>query len=247
VGGIVRGFDMIKDFLQLVKKNRRANYFVVCPPTAGLGVILRNVLDEVANTNDLYFEEAKDFSVERARVIARQVSMRPVGGSNYSHVVISNVEKLPLDCVGPLLKAVEESVSGNFYFQASSIPSKVFTLASRSMVFRLPFLTKAQVYGNLQAMGVDVYTLSKRGLYDGTLLGSMSLLANSDIQARLDRAVKMGGRGLEPLLEEELLDSLLFPRMVAREDVRAGLYLEREDSVVRRRFVALAILLGGSE
>ena len=133
---------MLKDLIKMVQNDVRANYFVVCPNSYGLSRILTKVLRKVAVEEDIKVIEASKLLVDAARGVANMTRMFSVGASKFNHIVILGMDRLPWGSEGPLLKVVEESATTRFYFQAPEITKKLKTLASRSVVVYLPFMTK---------------------------------------------------------------------------------------------------------
>lgn len=161
---------------------------------------------------DVNFLDAGGITKERARQLEEEARKAPRGNSPLSHVVISKLQDLPAESVGPLLKVVEEAKYARFIMQAQALPPKVRTLMSRAQVIRLPFLTKRVVLGNLSAMNYDAKTVDQLGLWDGTLSGTLALLSMKDTLTLLSRETKLGLRGFTGLVTKEAMESLAYQK-----------------------------------
>lgn len=214
------------------------NYFVVCPDSLGLSLLLPRVLEKLASREDIHFLQASHLTKEKARQMEKEARKAPSGMSNHTYFCISLLQNLAPDSVGPLLKVVEESKYANFIFQAQTITRETRTLLSRSMVIRLSFMSKAMVLGNMQAMHLDAATADELGLYDGTLGGTIKALTMKDTVVEIRREIRRGVRGIVALQREETVQSLALHTAISpflREGETA--FLKEEDSPERRRLV----------
>lgn len=204
----------IKTFLTLVEKGHRANYFVVAPDQLGLQLLLPKALSKVAAKEDIYYYDAASVTKDKARLIEKESRKAPAGSSDYSYFVITGLQNLPTESVGPLLKAVEESKYAVFFFQAQHIPRSVRTLLSRSILAKLPFLSKKVVLGNMQALHYDAKAADELNLYDGTLSGTIRAVAMKDMVVAIRRDLRLGARGLPAAQADEVIGSLAFETAV---------------------------------
>jgi len=229
---------MIKDFLLLLGKGKRANYFVIAPDQLGLNLLLPKSLAKIAAREDIHFFNAADVTKEKARQIEKESRKAPVGSSDFTYFVISGLQNLPTDSVGPLLKAVEEARYAIFIFQAQALKRSVRTLLSRSILVKLPFLTKKVVLGNMQALHYDARTADENNLYDGTLSGTIRAVSTKDTTASIRRDMKLGIRGLPSTQEAETVNSLVFETAIGpflnQKEID---FLRRESNQDRKRLV----------
>ena len=200
----------IQQFLTMVSKPGRTNYLVVCSNELGISLLLQGALSAIAVPEDIEFHDASNITKEKARQIEVAARLASRGGSELNHFFIYNLQNLPTDSTGPLLKAVEEGKYSRFIFQTQSIPRKIRTLMSRSSVVKLPFLSKAIVLGNMKALAHDARTADQLDLYDGTLAGTIRALAGKDAIVEIQREMKRGLRGLVGMYNPEILKSLVF-------------------------------------
>lgn len=226
----------LRTFLSLVEGGHKANYFIVAPDQLGLQMLLPRAFAKVVATEDTHFYEASTITKEKARQIEKEARKAPSGSSDYSYFVISGLQNLNSQSVGPLLKAVEEAKYSVFFFQAQWIPRYCRTLLSRSILVKLPFLSKKLVLANLQALHHDAKTADEQGLYDGTLAGTIRSLAMKDTMASIRRDMRMGVRGLPSTQSEDVVGSLAFdaavlPLLTESEHT----FLKRDSSPDRRR------------
>lgn len=228
----------IKTFLSLLESGHKCNYFVVSSDQIGLHLLIPRSLDKVAAKEDVHFFDAANVTKEKARQIEKEARKAPVGSSDFSYFVIQGLQNLPTDSVGPLLKAVEEAKYSVFIFQAQVIPRTVRTLLSRSILVKLPFMSRKVVLGNMQALHYDAKIADQLGLYDGTLSGTIRAVSMKDTISSIRRDLKMGARGLVSTLSEDVVGSLAFDSAVGPlllpEEVD---YLKRDSSPDRRRLV----------
>jgi len=183
---------------------------VICSNELGLSLLLQGALGAIAVPEDIDFHDASNITKEKARQIEAEARLASRGGSELNHFFIYNLQNLPTNSTGPILKAVEESKYTRFIFQTQSIPRKIRTLMSRSSVVRLPFLSKRVVLGNMKAMNHDARTADQLDLYDGTLAGTIKALAGKDAIIEIQREMKRGFRGLTAVFNPEVLNSLVF-------------------------------------
>jgi len=217
----------IQSFLNLVSKPGRTNYMVICSNELGLSLLLQGALGAIAVPEDIQFYDAEHITKEKARQIEVDARLAARGGSELNHFFIYNLQNLPVNSTGPILKAVEESKYSRFIFQAQSTPRKIHTLMSRSSVMRLPFLSKQVVLGNMKAMNHDARTADQLDLYDGTLAGTIRALSGKDAIIEIQREMKRGQRGLTAMFNPEVLKSLVF-------DVATYNYMDEEERALLR-------------
>lgn len=240
----------LKDFLTLVVSsgNDRINYFVVCPDNLGLNLLLPKALYKIAAKDDVVFVDATSLTKDKARQLEKEARKAPVGLSNFTFFFVAGLQNLPVDSVGPLLKVVEEAKYSCFIFQAQFIPKRVSTLLSRSMLVKLPFMSRRQVLGNLQALHYDAKLADELKLYDGTLNGTIKALATKDTVASIQREMKRGSRGYVSLYGQDMVGSLAFRSAVdGLLDETETSFLKRDDNEERRRLVVLRHLLRNSQ
>lgn len=228
----------LKLLLTLLEKGRKVNYFVQCPDSLGLNLLLPKTLAKVAAPDDMHFYEASGVTKEKARQIEKESRKAPVGASDYTYFIISGLQSLPPDSVGPLLKAVEEAKYSIFIFQAQTIPRAVRTLLSRSMLMKLPFMSKRQVLGNMHALHYDARTADEMGLYDGTLQGTIKAVSIKDAMMAIRRDLRLGARGHPSLQADDTINSLAFDAAVEPylSDKERN-FLRKDSSPERRRLV----------
>lgn len=232
----------IKTFLNLLESGRKSNYFIQAPDQLGLQLLLPKSLSKVASGEDIHFFEAANVTKEKARQIEKEARKAPVGSSDFSYFIIQGLQNLPVDSVGPLLKAVEEAKYSMFIFQAQVIPRFVRTLLSRSILVKLPFLSKRVVLGNMQSLHYDARTADDAGLYDGTLSGTIRAVSMKDTMQSIRRDLRLGARGLPSTMSDDVIGSLAFdaavgPLLSAKETQ----YLKKDNSPERRRLVMLLL------
>ena len=165
-----------------------------------------------------------------------------MGSSDHSYFIIQSLQNLPTDSVGPLLKAVEEAKYSVFIFQAQTITRAVRTLLSRSILVKLPFMSKKVVLGNMQALHYDARTADELGLYDGTLSGTIRAVSMKDTMMGIRRDLRLGARGLGVTLSDDVVGSLAFDSAVGpllKEEEFS--YLKRDSSPDRRRLVVMLL------
>lgn len=228
----------IQTFMKLVGQTGRSNFFVICPDDLGLNLLLTKVLEPIAVQEDVHFVEAGGLTKDAARELERDARLAPRGSSELTHFFIWGAQRLSVDSVGPLLKAVEEAKYSRFLFQAQVVSRKLHTLMSRSQIVSLPFLAKKVVLGNLRAMNMDAKMVDQAGLYDGTLQGTMRALQMKDTLASINRELKRGPRGMTAALVPDVIGSLAFvsalsPHLTDEE----RRYLGRQDTPERRKLV----------
>jgi len=200
---------------------------VICSNELGLSLLLQGALSVIAVPEDIEFHDAENITKEKARQIEVAARLASRGGSELNHFFIYNLQNLPVNSTGPILKAVEESKYSRFIFQAQSIPRKIRTLMSRSSVVRLPFLSKQVVLGNMKALNYDARTADQLGLYDGTLAGTIKALSGKDAIIEIQRDMKRGLRGLTAMFNSEVLKSLVF-------DAATYSYMDEEERALLR-------------
>lgn len=228
----------VKAFLTLVESGHRANYFVVAPDQLGLHLLLPRSLEKVAAKEDIHFYDAAGVTKDKARQLEKESRKAPVGSSEFTYFVITGLQNLPTDSVGPLLKAVEEAKYAVFVFQAQSIPRAVRTILSRSILVNLPFLSKKVVLGNMQALHYDARTADELGLYDGTLAGTIRAVSMKDTLLSIRRDMRLGARGLASTQSDEVIGSLALDAAIAPLlSQREVSYLKRDSNEDRKRMV----------
>lgn len=161
--------------------------FVQAPDNLGVVQFLPRVLGKVLGSGDLHTFSASLLSKQKVRDdIEKEARRAPAGASRKTHFFIHGASDLSSECVGPLLKIMEDGAYARFVLQAASCPRKIWTLRSRCQEIRLPFLSKRTVLGNLKAMKVDVGQIDELGLFDGTMEGTrLALVARDKIQSVL--------------------------------------------------------------
>lgn len=228
----------VSTFLKLVEGGHKANYFIVCPDQLGLTILLPRALSKVAATEDIYYHDAASITKEKARFIERECRKAPSGSSNFSYFVISSLQNLPSQSVGVLLKVVEEARYSVFFFQGQVIPRFARTLLSRSILVKLPFLSKRVVLANLQAMHHNAAVADNQNLYDGTLTGTIRALSMKDTVASIRRDMSLGVRGIPSLQTDEVVGSHAFENSVVPLLTEAEQrFLKRDGNSDRRRLV----------
>lgn len=228
----------IQTFMKLVGAPGRTNYFVVAPDDLGLSLLLTKVLEPIACAEDVHFVEAGGLTKDAARELEKEARLAPRGSSELTHFYIWGSQRLPVDSVGPLLKAVEEAKYARFVFQAQVVSRKLRTLMSRCQVVSLSFLSRKVVLGNLRAMSQDARTVEQQDLYDGTLQGTIKALQMKDSLAAIVRELKRGTRGLTVALAPDVIGSSAFPAALGpflTEGERE--FLARSDTPERRKLV----------
>lgn len=226
----------------LLEKGHKANYFVLCSDLLGLNLLLPKALGKVAAVGDIHYYDASQITKEKARQIEVESRKAPAGNSDYSYFVISGLQNLNSESVGPLLKAVEEAKYSVFLFQAQSIPRKIGTLLSRSILIKLPFFSKKIVLGNMQAMHLDAKTADELNLYDGTLQGTIKAVQMKDTISLIRRDLRLGARGLPSLQSDEVINSIAFDAAMdpyLRDSERG--FLRRDLSADRRRLIVFLV------
>lgn len=233
----------VQEFLTLVKKPGRTNYFVVCSDDLGLSFLLPKALLKVASSEDINTFNAAEMTKERARNLEKEARLAPRGSSEHTHFFITQMQKLPTDSVGPLLKAVEEAKYARFVFQAQSVPRKIRTLMSRSSVVLLPFMPRLQVLVNLKTMHLDAKTAENLNLYDGTLEGTRKALQMKDTVMNIKREMAKGARGIAAIYTPDILGSLAFDSATAEflEEEEAS-FLKRSNSPERKKLALLVAM-----
>ena len=238
----------IKDFLTLVARPGRTNYFVICADELGMGDLLRRRLTRIASPEDLHFYNAAEVTKERARQLEVEARRASRGGSQLNHVYLFSLQKLPRESVGPLLKVVEQAQYTRFIFQAQHVPRKIQTLRSRAAVVRLPFIKKAAVLANLRLRSLDARTADELNLYDGTLEGTARALGTKDTTAEIRRAASQGLRGIPVLFRDEVLNSLAFERALYQDMTPEEIeFLEGKPNTTKRKLVAFRLLARAGE
>lgn len=229
----------IKTFLTLTEGGHRANYFILAPDQLGLQLLLPRSLGKVAAREDIHFFDAASVTKEKARQIEKESRKAPVGSSDFSYFVLTSLQNLPTDSVGPLLKAVEEAKYAVFLFQAQYIPRAVRTLLSRSILVKLPFLSKKVVLGNMQTLHYDARTADELNLYDGTLSGTIRAVAMKDTLLSIRRDMRLGARGLPSTQVDEVIGSLAFDTAVGPMLSESEFQFLKRDSGPDRRRLAV--------
>lgn len=233
---------LLKTFLTLVEGGHKANYFIVAPDQLGLQLLLPKAFAKVVSIEDCHFYEASTITKEKARQIEKEARKAPSGSSDFSYFVISGLQNLNSQSVGPLLKAVEEAKYSVFFFQAQYIPKACRTLLSRSILVKLPFLSKKLVLANMQALHHDAKTADEQGLYDGTLSGTIRALAMKDTMSSIRRDIRLGVRGLPSTQSDDVVGSLAFEAAVMPMLSDKELAFLRRDSSPDRRRLALFLV-----
>lgn len=238
----------LKLFLDLVEKQPTANYTAVCSDKLGLRILLPQVLNKIATAPDIEMVDARSLTVERTRQLSADLGLSPRGSSIRSQVVVWSTSQIPAQCVGPLLKVMEESSYARFILQTQHLSKRVSTLVSRTIVGHLPFLSKRVVLGNLSRMHVDAQVADDLNLYDGTLAGTVEAVRMKEAVLAVQRELQGGARGLIALLKEEEKNPLVFDKAVEPfilEEERAYLRLGREP--YRRQLVLARIVSRGKK
>lgn len=209
------------EFLKAVRAQPTQHFYVVTPDGAGLDLLLPRILNALASERDVRVMDAPQITVAQARGIAREVRMAPIGGSSRTHFLIRRAHLLPSASASALLLAVEEAQRGRLVFVAGQLTlpaNKV--LASRCRIVRLPFLSRAAVLGNLQALHLDARTADEKDLWDGTLGGTLTNIQEGDDRPAILDALHRGLPGLPDLLshaETPAFDRVLREHMTAQE------------------------------
>lgn len=233
---------LIKTFLGIVEGGHKANYFILAPDQLGLQLLLPKSLEKVASKEDIYYYDAATITKEKARQIEKEARKAPVGSSEFSYFVLTGLQNLAPDSVGPLLKAVEEARYSVFFFQSQSIPRWLRTLLSRSILVKLPFLSKKVVLGNMQAMHYDAKTADDLGLYDGTLSGTIRSVAIKDTMISIRRDLRLGVRGLQATQSIDVIGSLAFDAAIGTMlNTSEAEFLKRDSSPERRRLALFLV------
>lgn len=225
--------------LELIRAQETQNIYLLTPDDGGMALLLPRALAKVARPADIQTIDAASLRVDAARELAKDCGFSPRGGSSRTHIVIRRMDRLAAYCVGAVLKAVEESQFARFIFVGSSIPYACQTLASRSLVVRLPFLTRKAALGNIQALKMDAATVDSQDLWDGTLGGSLQNLKDHKDRVEILAALsRLNLSDLCGLVESPAFDRTLKP-MMTPEEIE---YVQRDASPTRRQLVALLIL-----
>lgn len=232
----------LRELLVLLETKEKTNYFLLAPDNLGLSLLLPKVLEKKAAREDIHYLDAAEITKEKARQLEQEARKAPVGMSDYTWFVITGLQRLPAESSGPLLKVVEESKYACFIFQAQVIPRSLRTLLSRSMLIRLPFLTKRMVLGNMQSLYYDAQLANDLGLYDGTLMGTIRAVQMKDTMLSIKRELKRGSRGLLRLLDNELLNSTAFlPAVEGYLKPEEMAWLKRVDNPERRKLLLFVL------
>jgi len=216
----------------------RTNYLVLCSSTLGLNLLLSNVLGKQAAQEDIHFHDAASITMEKARQVEREARLAPRGSSRFTHFYIYNLHNIPIGSAQPLLKVAEEAAYARFIFHAQSLPRKVRTLMSRSVVVKLPFMSKAAVLANMKALSYDAKVADNLNLYDGTLQGTINALQMKDTLTGIRREIGRGQKGFPALMSQDTIGSLAFQAAVEpilSEEERS--FLRMGDTPDRRRLV----------
>lgn len=238
----------LKDLGKILGQPGRTNYYVVCPDSLGLELLIDRFLSPIASQQDIHHFQAKDVTKDRAREIEVETRFHPRTGVQLTHIVMWKTQFLPAESVGPILKAVEEAKNARFIFQGQSIPKKVWTLMSRSSVVRLPFLSRRAVQVNLQARNLDTKAWQELELYDGTLAGAIEALGMKNKLMDIRRELGAGLNGIARLLKgEDLMKSDAFARAMqdhlTHEDQAFLARSTQYNLIERRRLVTCLALL----
>lgn len=229
----------IKEFLALLGTGKKINYFVECSDLLGISLLLPRVLEKHMAKDDVHFFDAATLTKEKARQLEKDARKAPVGSSAHSYYVITSLHQLPEQSVGPLLKAVEEAKYAAFIFQAQYVKRETRTLLSRSMLVKLPFMSKKVVLANMQALHYDATAADQLNLYDGNLSGTIRAVSMKDSMMAIRRDLKLGLRGVEGLMSDDVIGSLAFvPAIEPQLTDRERRFLAREDGPDRRRMLA---------
>lgn len=205
-------------------------------------------LKKVAADEDVNILDGAQLTKEKARQVEEEARRAPRAGSPLNHMFIYNLARIPNDSVGPLLKAVEEAKFTRFIFQTQVRTRGLNTLASRSTVILLPFLSRKVVLGNMTVMNLDAKTADEQGLYDGTLSGTIKALNMRETAGALKREAGRGVRGLAYLYTQEALDSIAFdPVMAQVMDKKEQAFLRRNKTRARQKVALYVAMSRGSK
>jgi hypothetical protein len=229
----------LKEFLGCLRGGEE-NYFVICSDDLGISGLVRNAVPE-DQRHDLTIVDASTITMEKARHIeslARKAGL----ATQKNWFYISSFHRIPAHSVGALLKVVEQSSFSRFIFQAQWVPPWVETVRSRCLEVRLPFLTRAAVYGNMKLLNYDAKEADRHKLWDGTLGGTIKRLGMKDAMSDIRRQVKGGTRSTAALLLDETIRSNAFmPTICPFLDDDEEAYLRRSDTPSRRRLMAFVL------
>lgn len=230
------------EFLKALRENPCTHYYVVTPDGDGMVRLIPRVLRAIAAEPDIRVLDSASVKIAKARRLAQEVGMAPVGGGRVTHFVIWRAHTLDAATAAALLYAVEEAARGRFVFVAGRSPRGAHRpLASRCVELTLPFLSKRAVLGNLQALREDARKAAEKDLWDGTLGGTLANIREEAARSRILDAVSHGIQGLADLLA--CTDSSTFDRVLESHLTEGERhFLERESSPERRALVAFHLL-----
>jgi len=224
--------------MKLLIEPGRVNFFIHAPDDLGLTLLLPKALLTIAGTDDIIVQDASILTRARAKEIEAETRRGPVTGAPLTQVYIHRLSEIPDDCVGTLLKTVEDARFARFIFQSQHITKKVMTLRSRSTSVELPFLSRNAVLANLRAQNLDARAADHANLWDGTLSGTIRALSMKDTLASFARETKQGKRGIPALMRDEMINSMAFSTaMQGLLTSREKRFLELSNTPARRRLV----------
>lgn len=199
----------LKEFLNGVVQMDNTNFFVLCPDKVGIRSLIKRALEKVASSEDISIHHARDMTVETAHLLRERASSRPIAGSKRTHFFIHSLQNLNAPAAAVLLKVVEETRTARFIFQSQTKKDPIGGLRSRSVEVEIPFLTKREVLGNLQALQKDAAAAERLNLWDGTLENTLRLSEDKQKAERILHLIQMGIRGREDLLQEVAIDEAM--------------------------------------
>jgi hypothetical protein len=185
--------------LRLLVEQPDRHFFICTPDGDGLVRLIPRVLGPVASPKNVKVRDAAVMTVGDAREVAKEAWMAPEGTDRWTHFVVRRTESMSAACVGALLLAVEDAAKTRFVFTATHRTREAETLASRATCVELPFLSRREVLGNLQALRLDARAADELDLWDGTLGGTEEAVRHAKDHATIRKAVGVGLEGLEDL------------------------------------------------
>jgi hypothetical protein len=187
---------------------RGQNVFIVAPDRLGLTDLVVDELRKVFSFSDVVSNPAprglgaKDW----VRSIEQDAHKAPRGGGERTHYFMYGMGSLPVECVGPMLKVLEESRYSRFILQSSVSCPKLSTLQSRCMTCRIPFYSRREVGGVLKCVArLDIEPMDEFDLYDGTIEGTTQALLERDDFLSVRK--ELTGRGSLALMSDDFCQS----------------------------------------
>lgn len=235
----------IAQFIAMARDNPEQNYLAECSDMLGLTTYLTREFKKIAHDQDVHVYDAKFITREKSHQIDDESRRASYGGTGYQHFIITKLQDLPAESVGPLLKTVEEAKYSRFIFQAQHVPAKVYTLKSRATAVKIPFITENGILAAIKARNLDAGEVQREKLWDGTLDGSLQAL-NSRLKTKeIRKKLSQKRQGMSDVYDsEELMDSPVLDRVIKEVEPSLTDYLQRvgtesPDAITLKRRLAL--------